>query len=156
MENVIAKYESGELSDSDFVYDVYELLASKYDAVAGYDLLRESEQILVHPLELEGQVLNGGFSQYFENMYGDNVFAALASFKKIGMNEAYKIVQKVIELFPDSSPEKNEEDRIMQFDLMSEESQKKIDDLSHQFSLLEEHNAKLFIRYILENKRELV
>lgn len=111
-------------------------------------MLSESERHLFYTLALEGQVLNGGFYQYFDSCDGDNIFYAIEGFEVIGLRSAKKIAKKTLLLFQNSSPSMNEDVRREQLQGLTAKDFGVLQALSHEFADLESENAKLFVRFI--------
>jgi Domain of unknown function (DUF4375) len=56
--------------------------------------------------ELEGEVNNGGFHQYFYNSAGDNTAEAIQALEEIGASRMACIVRGAAARFPDGMPPK--------------------------------------------------
>ena len=56
--------------------------------------------------ELEGEVNNGGFHQYFYNSAGDNTAEAIQALEEIGAVRMADIVRRAAARFPDGMPPK--------------------------------------------------
>ncbi len=76
--------------------------------------LSPSEQIFILVWELEAEVNNGGFNQFFFNSAGDRAGRTAAALRTIGAERAASIVDKAISLFPDGPPA----DRSLRQDLL--------------------------------------
>ncbi|TNY61279.1 DUF4375 domain-containing protein [Vibrio parahaemolyticus] len=148
MKELIEKHRQGELSDSDLIYCVYEILFSRIMRDMGVSCLSASEKHLFYTLALEGQVLNGGFYQYFDNCDGDNIFYAIEGFEVIGLWAAKEIVMKTLLIFPNANPSMNEDVRRDQLQGLTGRDLGTLQELSHEFADLESENAKLFVRFI--------
>jgi hypothetical protein len=71
-----------------------------YDTIKNQ--LKETEYVKTTPVanidELEMEVNNGGFNQYFINSYGRNCFETLRLLKKTGKNKTAKLLEEAITL----------------------------------------------------------
>ena len=148
MKELIEKHKQGNLNDSDLIYCVYEILLSRTIREVGFSCLSASEKHLFHALELEGQVLNGGFYQYFDNCYGDNIFDAIEGCEVIGLLVAKEIAIKTLLLFQNANPSINEEIRRDQLQELTVKDIGTLRELSHEFADLECENEKRFVRFI--------
>lgn len=75
-----------------------------------HDLSRP-EQVFRAVWELEGDVNNGGFHQYFFNSSGDTAFAVVDALEAIGAEQAARIVARASGIFPGSAPPRDREER---------------------------------------------
>ncbi len=73
-----------------------------------YDSLREAHverlgsaaQTLFHVGWFEGEVINGGISQFFSNTAGDRAHESLAALRQIGADLCVGLLEKALALFP--------------------------------------------------------
>jgi hypothetical protein len=70
----------------------------------GFDELSQPEKNYIYVRELDGEVDNGGFTQYFFNSAGNCANEALEAFRAIGDEHAAKLVAKANSLFGPRSP----------------------------------------------------
>jgi len=68
------------------------------------DHLSEPEQKVLAVLELEDQVCNGGFVQYFCNTGGESIFHAEACAREIGANDIADLIAKAAVLQSEQEP----------------------------------------------------
>ncbi len=60
-------------------------------------------------MSIDGQVCNGGFSQYYWSGYGCNALDHVKSLRRLGLNEHAAIADRVAKLFgPEGPPRKRE------------------------------------------------
>ena len=73
--------------------------------------LTEEEKTIVYIEELEREVNNGGFSQFFFNISGNFTEEIINALKIIGSTTFTEIVEKAIAQFPNSHVLKNRNER---------------------------------------------
>ncbi|HIZ54841.1 MAG TPA: DMP19 family protein [Firmicutes bacterium] len=80
----------------DFLIAVNSWLCRKSDNGSNLPILSTPERTVYLTLQLEAEVNNGGFIQYFYNAYGDISADLVASFKAIGAEKTAAICRKAI------------------------------------------------------------
>jgi hypothetical protein len=103
--------------------------------------------------ELEREINNGGFNQYFFNFSGDFVMETINALKIIGSKIFLEILQEAVNKFPNKIVPKDRYER--------QELLKKIDknmelweELDNRFYIYEEDIYELMIKYIQKNCNE--
>src|SRR5262245_26824721 len=66
--------------------------------------LSPSEQVFILVWEVEAEVNNGGFNQFFFNSAGDRASATVAALRTIGAERMASIVDRANASFPDGPP----------------------------------------------------
>ena|SRR6478752_2004091 len=89
-------------ADDDFIIALSETLVSMSDA--GFSGLSPQERVFVVVWELEADLNNGGFNQYFFNSHSDHVAAVPDALRAIGAPKTAAIVERAIETFPNGAP----------------------------------------------------
>jgi hypothetical protein len=69
-------------------------------------------QVINFVEELEAEVNNGGFHQYFNNSSGDNTAEAIEALEIIGASAAANLLRQAAAMFPGNMPLKNREKRL--------------------------------------------
>jgi hypothetical protein len=117
------------------------------------DKLTKCEKNIVYIEELEREINNGGFNQYFFNSSGDFAMEAINALKIIGSKIFLEILQEAVNKFPDKIVPKDRYER--------QELLKKIDknielweELDNRFYKYEEDIYGLMIKYIHKNINE--
>jgi hypothetical protein len=85
-------------------------------AIEKFASLSPSERIFVLIWELEAEVNNGGFHQFFFNSAGDHAAGTAGALRRIGAQRAAYIVERATSLFPDGPPA----DRSVRQDVLEE------------------------------------
>jgi len=106
--------------------------------------------------ELDGEVNNGGFAQYFFNSSGNHWKDALSGLAAIGATKHHKIMAEAIEKFGQSMPSSARDVRDSQ---LSKIVRKQEDPFNEQdtawYKTEDELLARLMFRYNLSNMKEL-
>ena len=120
----------------------------------GDDLEKLTEPQLLFYLNqnLEREVNNGGFNQYFSNSSGDNAHEALLSLKAIGAEKTADILQKAIDQFPNKSVPKDRDQRNSVIEQIEEVADIVWDDLNQRFFKYDDNLSALNLAYIKRNK----
>jgi hypothetical protein len=84
--------------------------------------LNSSQRILLIVENLEGEVNNGGFDQFYFNSSGDYANETVDALNKIGANKTAEIVKKANDEFPNGVVPKNREKRQDVLDSLREKS----------------------------------
>ena len=101
---------------------------------------------------LEREVNNGGFSQYFINSSGEFAHETLTSLRSIGTNKTASILQDAMAQFPDSLVPKDRAVRQQIVVQIEEVANKAWDELDKQFFTYEDNLSDLAIHYVKQNK----
>lgn len=114
---------------------------------SGYDSLTDAEKVVFCVGQLEAEINNGGFSQFFLNSSGDFTAETLTALEKIGARKTKQIVQEAASLMGDTVPS-NRNARQGLFEAKSEEIEEQLDDLDARFYLYEDDIASLVNDYL--------
>ena len=100
------------LSDTEAidVYDVGEAVYARCESV-GFDELTEPEQVLLAVLELEAEVNNGGFEQYYLNSAGEHAIFAPQALNTIGAVDFAELMTQANTAFASGTPSADRETR---------------------------------------------
>jgi len=88
--------------------------------------LTRPEQVFRMVYELDWEVTNGGFEQYFYNASGDCARQAPAALREIGAHNAAEIVEFALRIFPMGSPPAEWEERQSFVENLSKETKRSI------------------------------
>ncbi len=117
--------------------------------------LSRPEQVLLCIWELESEVSNGGFTQYFESAAADNARHISYGLDAIGALRLQKLVEQAIEVVGDDVLTENEEERTERLEGLSEKKRSRLDKLEQQFlSSPEDINALLY-DYVQKHKAHI-
>jgi hypothetical protein len=120
----------------------------------GEDLnkLTEPQKNFYYNQELEREINNGGFNQYFSNSSGNFAHETIMSLKSIGAFKTVEILQKAIDQFPNKIVPKNREERQLILEKMPETTSEIWNELDQKFFAYEDDLNVLNMEYIRLNK----
>ena len=113
--------------------------------------LSGEEKAIVYIEELEREVNNGGFAQYFHNSSGDNTEEAIRSLRKIGSIKFLSLIESAKAQFPNSYVPVNHTERQQILGEMEDEARRAWNDLDSEFYKYEEDIYSLLFAYIERN-----
>ena len=99
-----------------FVYEMSTIISKKCNYGDDIEKLNEKERVFFVAQELEMEVNNGGFSQFFYNSSGDFSGEIVSAFRQIGAEHTANICEKALKAFGCNVPS----DRCERQDLMEE------------------------------------
>ncbi|MES1217912.1 MAG: DMP19 family protein [Bacteroidota bacterium] len=116
------------------------------------DKLSEPQKLFYINQNLEREVNNGGFNQFFINSSGNYAHETIISLKAIGADKTAAIVQKAIDQFPDKIVPKDREERTGIVEQIEEVADKIWSELNKSFFKYEDDLNTLNIEYIKKHK----
>jgi hypothetical protein len=114
--------------------------------------LNASESAIVYVRQLEAEVSNGGFDQYFFNSSGDHAAEALAGLELIGARQTAAIARRAIAFFGEGGPSRDREARWKQMDEWSESQKASLNALDDEFYEYPDPIADLAMEYCLAHR----
>ncbi len=127
-------------------------LTVKCDYGDSMDKLTDEERIIYIVYTLEGEVNNGGFSQYFFNSSGDNGNELVSAFEAIGAEKMTEICKKAVSVFGSNYPtDRNKRQEIMLDDASSDFGEVWAE-CDNEFFEYPEDTSELQYKYIVANK----
>jgi hypothetical protein len=116
------------------------------------DEMTEPQKLFSYNQDLEREVNNGGFSQYFINTSGDNAHETVLSLKAIGADKTANILQKAIDQFPSKTVPKDRDKRTKMVEEIEETAEAVWSDLDQKFYEYEDDLNTLNIEYVRKHK----
>jgi hypothetical protein len=116
-----------------------------------FDALTYPERVFHAIWELESDVNNGGFCQYYSNSSGDSAFFVVEALKAIGAEKTAGLVERAHSVFPDSNPPRNRDERNVHLDSISPDQDTLLEDLSTEFFQYPENLLELLFAYVRQN-----
>ncbi len=116
------------------------------------DKLTEPQKLFYLNQNLEREVNNGGFNQYFVNSIGDFAQETIWSLKGIGADKTAAILQKAIDQFPGKTVPKDRDERIKIIEQIEEAANEVWQELDQMFFKYEDDLNKLNIEYVKKHK----
>ena len=102
---------------------------------------------------LEREINNGGFNQYFYNSSGDYAHETLASLQAIGTNTNADILQQAIDQFPSSNVPKNRQERQNVLEQIAAKAKEVWENLDQKFYAYEDDLNELNLQYVKQHRR---
>jgi hypothetical protein len=121
----------------------------------GFDQLSYAEQVFRAVWELEEQVNNGGFDQYFWNSSGDSAHAVVGALESIGATNAAQIVAAACGLFRGGSPPRVRAEREARIDALTDVERAALDDFDQQFYCYPDDLTALLHEFVTRNAKEI-
>ncbi|MDQ2087028.1 DMP19 family protein [Herbivorax sp. ANBcel31] len=143
----ILNNKSGERA----IFEIYQILSPVF--YTNPNNLSRYEKNIVFIEELENEVNNGGFNQFFFNTAGDYTFEILKALNEIGSLKFSGILEKAIDVFPARDIPEEMELRREVLEQIEEKANPIWNELDMEFYKYEEDIHKLMVDYIIENIR---
>jgi len=114
----------------------------------GIDALDAREKVLFFVWELEAQVNNGGFNQYFFNSGSNHAAPTEEALRAIGAVNTASLLKEAMDVFGNGGPSPMRDERQNQLEAMSDEQEKAFDRLDEQFYLYPDDLSKLLAAFM--------
>ena len=116
------------------------------------DKLTEPQKLFYINQNLEREVNNGGFNQYFINSSGNYAHETILSLKAIGADKTASILQQAIDQFPNKTVPKDRDERTEIVEQIEEVADEVWDELDQKFYKYEDDLNTLNIEYVKKHK----
>ncbi len=113
--------------------------------------LSDEEKVIVYIEELEREVNNGGFSQFFNNSSGDYTEEVIQSLRKVGSVNFLRLVESAKSQFPNSFVPVDSTERQQILEEIENDASETWDRLDSEFYQYDEDIYALMIGYIESN-----
>ena len=120
-----------------------------------YDVLSTPERVFCTIWELESEVNNGGFHQYFFNSSGRLVPNVVAALHAIGASATVQIVQRAIEAVGQDVQWHDDRARRVYMNKLSSQATNTLSDLDQAFYKYPDDLTVLLYRYVSEHRAEI-
>ncbi len=114
--------------------------------------LTEPQKTFYFNQQLEIEVNNGGFDQYFFNYSGCFAHETILSLRQINAIKTANILQLAIEEFPNSIVPKNKLERIQIMETIQEKVEETWEELDQKFLTYEDNLYELTLLFIQQNR----
>ena len=116
------------------------------------DKLTEPQKNFYFNQNLEREINNGGFNQYFSNSSGDFAHETVMSLKLINADKTADILQRAVNQFPNKNVPKGREERQKALEKIQEKANEIWGELDQKFFAYEDNLNILNIKYVRQNK----
>ena len=135
-----------------FVGPIYDFLSQKAEYGEKLSNLNEVERTVYYVEELQAEIMNGGFDQYFFNSSGDHWEEAIAACEAIGAAKTAALLRQAVRAFGCELP-KNREARETAIEERAKDGYgKALAALDAEFYDYEENVDALVYQYCQQNK----
>ena len=117
-----------------------------------FSKLTDHQKLFYLNQNLEREINNGGFNQFFCNSSGDNTHETILSLKAIGAGKTADILQKAIDQCPNKTVPKDRDERTEIVEEIEELADRVWNDLDKMFYEYEENLNDLNIEYVKKYK----
>jgi hypothetical protein len=121
----------------------------------GESSLTETERRLCAAYFFEGEVMNGGFDQYFFNSAGDYAEAALGGLREMD-STAVPILERAMAVFPGGKPPADRKERNEVMTKMESQSKPVWDKCDSEFYARKEDIGRLCLEYAKKKRAEII
>jgi hypothetical protein len=116
------------------------------------DKLSAPQKVFYFNQELEREVNNGGFEQYFFNSYGSFAHETIESLNAVNAKKTAELLQHAVNQFPDGKvPKLTEDRRKLMLNLWPESDNKVWEDLDQKFFAYEDDLNALNMAFVQTN-----
>ena len=141
-------------SQEEIILKVGERIWGKIKDFNSFDHLSEPEKAYMYIDNLEREVFNGGFDQFFFNTSGEYAHEALQAYVDIGAERQAEIVYKAINSFPELPIPKALETRRSCMENVPQHIEKTWNELDTEFYKDDDIFFSLLIQYITLHKEK--
>jgi hypothetical protein len=120
-----------------------------------YQELTAAEKVFVSVWELESEVNNGGFLQYFFNSSGDNAKYCVSALGKIGALNVAALVKQAISVFDNGEPSPDSAIRQLQVENLSGKQKEFLNELDQMFFKHPDNLTELLFDFVTKNRAEI-
>lgn len=116
------------------------------------DNLTEPQKFFFYNQNLEKEINNGGFDQYFFNPTGEYAHETVRSLMEIGAHKTANILQRAINVFPNQNVPKDREKRVASMENLNEKVNEIWEELEQEFYAYEDDLNSLNLEFVRKNK----
>jgi hypothetical protein len=124
------------------------------EAAGGFEALSAAEQVFLCVWNLEAEVNNGGFEQFYTNSAGDNAAATVKALREIGATEVAAIAEEANHVFPPPGPPADRTDRAVALARLGDVADGAFDALDERFYHHTENLDDLLLRFVDRNRNQ--
>ena len=151
IQNLDSLLNSGDKNAS--IIELDDFIGELCDYGDDYSKLTEPQKLFYYNQNLEREINNGGFNQFFRNSSGDNSHETVLSLKAIGAEKTSDILQKAIDQFPDKKVPKDRDQRMEIVTQIEGNANEIWDELDQEFYKYEDDLNSLNLEYVKKHKQ---
>jgi len=138
-------------NDEDLAREVGYYVLRKLDATS-FEKLSHPEQVIACLTEVEMEVNNGGFDQYYWNSPGDHAREAVAALEELGAQHTATLLKEANGVFGEGGPDPDRDKRGMQMDALPKGARDRWFDLDGAFYEYRDDLSRLAAGYIRRHR----
>ena len=138
-------------SDEDLAREVGYYVLRKLDATS-FAKLSHPEQVIACLTEVEMEINNGGFDQYYWNSPGDHAREAVAALRELGAEHTATLIADANAVFGAEGPDADRDRRGAQMDGLPQEARDRWFDLDGAFYEYKNNLSQLAAGYIRRHR----
>jgi hypothetical protein len=152
IDNLDSLLSSDNLNDS--VIELDNFICELCEWGDNIETLTEAQKHFYFNQNLEREINNGGFNQYFTNSSGDFAHETIKSLRVIGANHTADILQSAIDQFPDKNVPRDRDERTEIVGQIEETANEKWEELDQKFLEYKDDLNSLNIEYVKKHRTE--
>ena len=152
IDNLDGLLSSQNLNDS--VIELDNFISELCEWGENMDALTDAQTNFYYNQNLEREINNGGFNQYFVNSSGDFAHETINSLGTIGANHTADILQSAIDQFPNKKVPRDRDERIDLVGQIEETVNEKWEELDQKFFEYKDDLTSLNIEYVKKHRTE--
>ncbi len=117
--------------------------------------LTPAEATFVRVWELEAEVNNGGFSQFYFNSAGDHAASTVDALEEIGAGRTAEIVRAANSVFPGAAPPSDTYERQDLLEALGESGEEKLETWDGEFFKYQDNLSELLCRFVDNNRNAI-
>ncbi len=121
----------------------------------GVTNLSDTEKVIFCVEELEKEINNGGFNQWFFNSSADYWYETITALEKIEADNTSDLVKQALTVFPNSEPPKDAVSRQKLVNNLSDKQNDLLNSLDQQFYKYEDNISALLMHFVEQHKEDI-
>jgi Domain of unknown function (DUF4375) len=121
----------------------------------GWDSLSQAEQVFVCVWQLEAEINNGGFDQFYTNSAGDFATETVTALEAIGAAHTAAIVRRANALFDSSVPPRNRDEREDALETIRDDREDDLEELDSAFYEYKDKLSQLLHAFVMSHRADI-
>ncbi len=122
------------------------------EAAHGVQSLSKAERVFLCVWNLEAEVNNGGFAQFFTNSAGDNAIETPAALREIGAAQAAAIAEEANKVFQPEAPPRDRDARTRALERLGAAAAEALNALDEKFYAYPDNLEELLRKFVEGNR----
>ena len=121
----------------------------------GWDTLSHGEQVFACVWQLEAEINNGGFDQFYSNSAGDFAIETVNALEEIGAAHTAEIVRRANGLFDGAKPPKDRDEREEALETIRDDHEDDLEQLDSAFYEYKDNLSELLHAFVMKHRNEI-